>query len=106
LISCVCCAFHLYLKSPHINSKKIYKLIIRYSFKSKLTKFFHIYIYIYIYNDIYTPTCSFIINGDDFIGIDENITDMWILKVCVGLIPCYNSGLNNKYSSLKISNTG
>jgi hypothetical protein len=48
LISCVCCAFHLYLKSPHINSKKIYKLIIRYSFKSKLTKFFHIYIYIYI----------------------------------------------------------
>jgi hypothetical protein len=49
---------------------------------------------------------SFIINGDDFIGIDENITDMWILKVCVGLIPCYNSGLNNKYSSLNISNTG
>jgi len=46
LISCVCCAFHLYLKSPYINSKKIYKLIIRYSFKSKLTKFFHIYIYI------------------------------------------------------------
>jgi hypothetical protein len=38
--------------------------------------------------------------------IDENIMDMWILKVCVGLIMCYNSGLNDKYSSLNISNTG
>ena len=55
---------------------------------------------------IYTPTCPFIINGDDFIGIDENIRDMWILKVCVGVILCYNSELNDKYSSLNTSNTG